>query len=183
MVFPQVLPPVLSAIPGTQLQPLAAEVKLCCCNASEIQSARKMTLLWCGGGPPVLEDSLEGGLIATKECLFIGSYGDEFPQWMRVAKRVKMRGSSYLPKIEEDIKRFLLHCYQDPKVYSLLVHEDKPGCQQPKQFYLKVISDFLHGCVQPGGKLRIWTVASVTSLRPLLSKSPERGPSALYENT
>ena len=133
-----------------------------------------MTQFLCGGGPPVFGDSLEGRLIATKQCLFIGSFGDEFP--MRVAKRVKMRGSSYLPGIEEDLKRYLLHCYQDPKVYSSFVYEDKPGSQQSKQFYLKVISDFLRGCVQPGGKLRIWTVASVTSLRPLLSKCSREGP-------
>ena len=104
------------------------------------------------------EETTNGTLHCKKECLFIGSFGDATPEGVKVArKRVIQRPTKFLPKIEDDIVRFKSFCERDPTkiLRQSYVHEDMPGKQNSKTFYLQRIAHFLKNCDELGGKCKL----------------------------
>ena len=95
-----------------------------------------------------------GRLLCQKKCLFIGSYGDNYPIDVKIARKVTIeKKTAYLPEVTADLDRLRGYCAQDPSIAleHTHIHKDEPGQQRSKEFYLDKIAYFLRMCEEPGG--------------------------------
>ena len=118
-------------------------------------------------------------LSCKKDVLFIGSFGDKFPDVKMLQKRDvsgSVKGGAYLSKIEEDLIRIRGYCKNDPllALQRENICKDKPGNQHPKKYYLEKIVSFLKNCTRDkiGGKISKYCIPLSPSMSIIMLLDP-----------
>ena len=88
------------------------------------------------------------------DLMYIASYGDEYPQYVKVASKISQRDKAGAMEEQCEERDSVCDIFREDSMWNLpYCYTDFPGCQCEKAYYKKRICKFFACCKKEGGML------------------------------